>query len=304
MNRWTLWIRTLEGLLVCSSVTLAADPLLEIKGADFQGGGRSKYGSEFFGRQQVNCVYAQPTKDAAQMTAKIKLQKLPQKPVFLLVEARNSDSKRQCDIQIMLNDRTLLEGRNKFSSTDWQCCCFPISPESLKTGDNSLAIINREPRGDMGQPPWFMVSRCVIVGEEFQRPQMKSTEGLHIDLPKEVRPFPEPMPTGTTSEPGFKFRGTKGWNWTPEQYLEEIPVLAKYKMNFLMNCYLSMFVGGTNGGDYRSRRNEWWNPMTDEKKEAYAKVIRTCRDNGIIFCFTVHPQLGSKRPLDPNRNRE
>jgi hypothetical protein len=63
---------------------------------------------------------------------------------------------------------------------------------------------------------------------------------FQVQLPAEARPFPEPLPAGR-SEPGFKMRGIKGWGWTPEQYLEEIPVLAGYKLNFLMNCYLSMF---------------------------------------------------------------
>ena len=60
-----------------------------------------------------------------------------------------------------------------------------------------------------------------------------------VTLPEQNRPIPEPLPDA--ARPGFKIRGTKGWNWAPQQYLAEIPVLARAKMNFLMNCYLSMF---------------------------------------------------------------
>ena len=56
-----------------------------------------------------------------------------------------------------------------------------------------------------------------------------------VTLPAEKRPFPEPLPEG--KPPGFKIRGTKGWMWTPQQTMAEIPVLAGYQMNFFMNCY-------------------------------------------------------------------
>jgi hyaluronoglucosaminidase len=111
-------------------------------------------------------------------------------------------------------------------------------------------------------------------------------------VPAKARPFPEPLAAG--QQPGFKFRGTKGYAWTPEQYLEEIPWLTKFKMNFLMNCYVSLFASS------HPWENEWWEPLPDAKKAAYAKVIRACRDNGIIFCFSMNPQLASERPLNPN----
>jgi hypothetical protein len=116
---------------------------------------------------------------------------------------------------------------------------------------------------------------------------------LEVKLPRAPRPLPEPLSPGK-SEPGFKFRGTKGWAWTPEQYLEEIPVLARYKMNFLMNCYLSLFTDTQRG----SFRNEWWKPLPEPTKQAYARIFQACRDNGITFCFAVHPQLHSPRPLN------
>jgi len=114
---------------------------------------------------------------------------------------------------------------------------------------------------------------------------------LRVELPASPQPFPEPLPDG--KQPGFKWRGTKGWAWTPEQYLEEIPWLAKFKMNFLMNCYVSMFTSA------HPWKNEWWLPLPDARKTAYAEVIRACQTNGITFCFCMNPQLASERPLNP-----
>ena len=69
--------------------------------------------------------------------------------------------------------------------------------------------------------------------------QRSASGVLPLELPKELRPLPEPLPQG--KQPGFKLRGIKGWAWNPEQYLAEIPVLVEYKMNFLMNCYASLY---------------------------------------------------------------
>ncbi|HEY1787314.1 MAG TPA: beta-N-acetylglucosaminidase domain-containing protein [Verrucomicrobiae bacterium] len=123
-----------------------------------------------------------------------------------------------------------------------------------------------------------------------------ATSSLKVQLPSATLPFPEPL--STNQQPGFKFRGTKGWDWTSEQYLQEIPWLAKFKMNFLMNCYLSLFASN------HPRINEWWKPLPDSTKRAFAGVIHSCQTNGIIFCFCMNPQLASERPLNPTNTED
>ena len=100
-----------------------------------------------------------------------------------------------------------------------------------------------------------------------------------------------------TTQPstGFRFRGIKGWSWTPQQYLEEIPTLAGLKMNFLMNCYRSMTVSAPG----EAWCNEWWKPLSNERKEAFSQIVSTCAKTGIEFCFAMHPQMASPRPLNP-----
>ena len=119
---------------------------------------------------------------------------------------------------------------------------------------------------------------------------------FHVTLPAEARPFPEPLAPG--KPPGFKFRGTKGWAWTPEQYLAEIPWLAKFKLNFLMTCYLSMFDLEHHPKWSDGEANRWWEDLPAEKKAAYAKVIQSCRDHGIQFCFGMNPNFFSKRMVN------
>lgn len=119
-------------------------------------------------------------------------------------------------------------------------------------------------------------------------------KAITLELPTERRPLPTPLPPGR-SEPGFKLRGIKGLLWTPEQYLAEIPVMAKYKMNFLVNCYGSLFrIGGLSLG---AMRNEWWLPLPPDKREGFERVVQACKDHGIQFCFAMNPAFLSQRPL-------
>jgi len=96
----------------------------------------------------------------------------------------------------------------------------------------------------------------------------------------------------------FALRGIKGWAWTPEQYLEEIPHLGKMKLNFLMNCYLSMFdIERHFWKDVRV--NRWWLPLSNDKRLAYEKVVRSCQEHNINFCFSMNPNLSSERFASP-----
>jgi hypothetical protein len=119
-----------------------------------------------------------------------------------------------------------------------------------------------------------------------------------VKLPEKLRTLPESLPPGQ-KEPGFKLRGIKGWMWKPEQYLAEIPVLAEYKMNFLMNCYASMCdIENHVWGE--ADCNRWWESLPDAKKKAYEGVVRSCAKHGIQFCFSMNPNLNSIRFADPD----
>lgn len=117
-------------------------------------------------------------------------------------------------------------------------------------------------------------------------------EQYQVRLPARRLPMGD-SPASGHAEKGFRFRGMKGWSWTPEQYLEEIPVLAGLRMNFLMNCYRSMSVSRPG----EPWRNEWWRPMPKERKQEFARIIQSCAESGITFCLALHPQLASSRPL-------
>ncbi len=270
----------------------SAEPIVDLSGSDLTGGAASIYGSHQHGIDDTNWVYAQPTGEQSSLSGEFTLARLPRAPMFLFLTAVDDDYASKCAIRISLNDATLFEGESTFSDAPgWQSLRFEIPSGTLKVGGNELLIENTHAEGKGGMPPWFMVARATIADRSYRAPRLQATMPLSVRLPKKLRPFPEPLAEG--SEPGFKLRGTKGWMWTPEQYLAEIPVLAEYQMNFLMNCYGSLF-------DFRPHWvNEWWTPMSDELKAGLIQVIESCREHGITYCFAAHPQLASPRPMDP-----
>ncbi len=274
-------------------------PLLHLRGIDLESGAATVYGATQHGMGGVNFVYAEPTGGQSRMRAQFELGSAPSGPLFLHLQARDDDFESTCPVEILLNGTTILKGPSGFPGDNWATRKFAIPAGVLKAGINLLVIANRALEGRSGMPPWFMVARVAIAGEGFnvagpiRRPIEKD---FCVTLPEQIRPLPEPLADG--QEPGFRIRGTKGWNWTPEQYLAEIPVLARYKMNFLMNCYLSTFVREPKW------ENRWYEPLPEGTRQGLEKVIESCRKHDIDFCFAIHPQLSSPRPIDPTSDED
>ena len=288
--------------MVCAMLVLAggfthvchgqapAPAVADWAGADFAGGAKERFGSLKDG-ESVNYVYAEPTGADARMQHTFSIAAVPATPMFVHLKGRDDDGPAPCRIAIELNGTMLFEGANTFSASQWQVKRFAIPAGVLKAGENTLVIANRERAGKLGMPPWFMIAACVI-GPETYVIRRDVTRDLFVTLPSEKRKLPEPLPAG--QEPGFRWRGTKGWFWTPQQYLAEIPVMAKYKMNFLMNCYGSMCdVEHYKWGD--PRVNRWWEPLPEGKKADYAGVVKACQEHELIFCFSMNPNLCSTR---------
>lgn len=289
-----LAVLTSCGLVVVNPASGRA-PIIKIRltGKDFQGGAGNLYGTQQFG-ERVNYVYAQSTGGYSSMHARFEMGEPPDVPSFLHLKARDDDGTGQCRVLITLNGKTFFEGPNGFPEDQWGKNKWAIPAGLLKSGSNELTISNSEPSGQVGMPPWFMVARCAIAPEDYVD-RRKLEEDFHVILPKEKRPLPEPLPSG--KEPGFKIRGIKGWQWRPGQYLSTIPVLAQYKMNFLMNDYGNLCdIENYPWGDPRC--NRWWEDLPDWKIQVYEDIIRTCQEYQIQFCFSMNPNILTERIVD------
>lgn len=288
MSHLSLRICAFALLATAVAVAWSSDPVPS-RGTDFSGGASSRFGADKNGKK-VNYVYAQPTGPFSRMQLAFKDSSTTAQPQFLHLEARGDDAATSCPVQILLNGTTLYQGPHGFSSKKWDTRKFPI-PSGLLKAENKLEIVNISEDGQLGLPPWFMVSSCVVAPQDFVY-HPDPVRDFHVDLPTRQREFPEPLPAG--AKPGFQWRGTKGWLWTPEQYLAEIPYLTRCKMNFLMNCYGSMCdIENTRFGDPKC--NRWYESLPPAKKAKYQKVVKACQDNGITFCFSMNPNLSSSR---------
>lgn len=287
-----------------------AAPWAALHGSDFAGGGAPRLGTTTYqGVPNVNLVYAQPAGDACRMSAVVTLEWIPAAapPLFLYVEGRDDDLPSvRCPVEIRLNGTRIYAGDSGFPHDRFEERRFPLPPGALHAGRNELVIENTSRTGSFGNVPWFMAAACAIAPDGFRLADWKRRERgeFAIRLPVRADSFLERAAAGERPS-GFALRGTKGWGWTPEQYLAEIPVLARYRMNFLMNCYSSLFSQPPDpSGKTTGWKNEWWLPLPAAKKRAYEKVFRACRDSGITFCFAIHPQLASPRPLDPTSDAD
>jgi hypothetical protein len=213
-------------------------------------------------------------------TADLTLETVPREPIFLFIKIRSGNPSPSFQpVEIRLNRWVFFRGRPELSADFWRFKRFPVPDSSLRTGSNTLKVTGGSL--EIGE---------AILGSRHFAPACDLTTEFEVDFPAVAAPFPVPL-KDAGAEPGFKIRGTKGWAWTPEQYLAEIPYLVKAKMNFLMNCYTSLF------SNLDPFVNTWWEPLPEAKKKGFEEVVLVCRKNGVEFCFALHPQLFSERPL-------
>jgi hypothetical protein len=222
-------------------------------------------------------------------TAEVSLETVPREPIFLWIKARaGNPAFLWPPFEIRLNESLVFGGSHRLSPDFWRFLRISVPsgalpPVSLRASTNMLKVAELKVEealeiGDAYLADRHFVPACDLMTE------------LEVGIPPDSALFPSPLDEAA-AEPAFEIRGTKGWAWTPEQYLAEIPYLVKARMNFLMNCYTSLF---SSLGPFV---NAWWEPLPQAKKKGFEEVVRACRKNGIEFCFAVHPQLFSERPL-------
>jgi hypothetical protein len=257
---------TLAAVLALAVSAGAQEPLVRISGMGFE------------------------TTGARARAVSFTLEKLPPGPMFVHLKMKAA-SPAACAIamDIMLNGKAVFRGPVELSADYWRFKRYEIKPGSLQAGANRLEVAGSDRQKGAAASSGPEIGDAFVADRHFA-PALDLMTDFEVELPAEVEPYPTPL-SNPDNEPPFKIRGTKGWAWTPEQYLAEVPYLVKAKMNFLMNCYTSMFTS------VNPFVNRWWEPLPEAKKKGFEAVVRACQENGIQFCFAMHPQLFSERPL-------
>lgn len=286
-------ISSVIALLCTRSVQAAINIPLQWLGTDLKGGAADLFGSTHGDEMNVNYIYAQPNGARSEMSVQFTLAELPETPLKLYIKGCDDDAAAKCPIKITINDITLVEGASGFRDNDFEVKSYRLPAGCLKQGANTLRFQNTAPSGSVGNVPWFMVARCAVATDKFIFHD-DLTRDFVFKLPALRQPIPVPLPTG--QKPGFAYRGLKGWLWKAETYIKIIPFMAKYQMNFLMNCYGSMCdIEHYGWGD--PAVNRWWEPLSEEKRKDYEQVVKLCQKSGIEFCFSMNPNLCSAKPL-------
>ncbi len=224
--------------------------------------------------------------------ASFALDKLPTGPLFLHLKLKAAPPAPAASVmEVRFNGKTLYDGPAALSSDYWRFRRYEVKAGILRAGKNELEVraAARQGSADETLPP--EVGEAFVADRHFV-PRLDLMTDFEVELPAKVEPYPTPL-AGPAKEPLFKIRGTKGWAWTPEQYLAEVPYLAEARMNFLMNCYTSLFTS------VNPFVNRWWEALPEAKKKGFEAVVRACQKSGLDFCFAVHPGLFSERPLAP-----
>lgn len=303
-NRWVSALHAVAAaffLVAAMPAAHASVALVTRVGTDFTGGGNKSVGSVFYGESDLNLVYAQATKSASRIATQFTLDFLPTKPEFLYLTGRRDATANPLPLKIQINKTTIFQGDSPFPKDKFDQHKFPIPTTALRVGDNTITVENLSPNGHISDVPWFMVERCTIAPDSYVA--LPTPDKIRLELPTAKDSFIEKAAAGEPMT-GFEFRGIKGYNWTPDQYLEQIPILAQYKMNFLMIGYESMFSGPRTPEHYNTMVNNWWEPIPEAKKAGYAKVFALCRQDGIQCCFGLNPQLVTTRPMDLTSDKD
>jgi hypothetical protein len=229
-------------------------------------------------------------------TASFWLDALPPAPIFLFLKLKSSSGPdAHCRLEIFLNGTPIAQGQIALSGSFWRYQRFPVPAGCLLPGLCSLRVKSGEKGTGNAAPPSLEISEFLLADHRFA-PRLDLMTDFTVEVPETREESSSPPPDRKPR--AFALRGTKGWAWTPEQYLEEIPFLIQAKMNFLMNCYTSMF------SSLDPFSNRWWEPLPEDKKNGFERVVRACQQSGIDFCFSMHPQLFSEHPLELNSDAD
>ncbi len=263
-------IMILAAVLVLTTAAAAQEPLVRIPGTEFGAG-------------------------AGQ--AAFTLEKLTAGPLFIHLKLKAASSAEAAPVlDVRLNGKSVFRGPAALSPDYWRFKRFEVKAGLLQAGMNRLEVRAAAREGGASAAAGPEVGEGFLSDQHFA-PTLDLMTDFEVELPAKMAPYPTPL-AGPDKESPFKIRGTKGWAWTPEQYLAEVPYLVEARMNFLMNCYTSLFTS------VDPFVNKWWEPLPEAKKRGFEAVVRACQQNGIEFCFAVHPGLFSERPLVPGNARD
>jgi hypothetical protein len=287
-------------LLTFSSASLFAANPIRLNGTDFKGA--DHFRDIVQDRQNVGSIYPVQSKRNT-LTAEFEIEPTSDE-FFVYINGSYYKNPQKHKVNFCINGTSFYKGSSRFSDGKWSWETFTV-PSDVLTEKNTIKLENLEEKGLYGDTGCFMIWQCVIserpVDPEKVQPDPLEQFGFDLDG-GQYNLFTD------GPEPGFKFRGIKGWNFSVQDYLDIIPFMAENKMNFLMNCYLSVFPRTEKMLTFENclvpHHNNWWEDISASEKEGYQKIVQRCKENNIIFCFSMNPNYHSTRAFDYKNEKD
>jgi hypothetical protein len=130
-----------------------------MEAGDFEGAYRRPDG-ELYGLPAVH-LYGQGS-GADTATAGFGADDGAEEYVVIVITGMDDERAEKVPIRVSLNGNTVWEGASPFGNEDWTDVAWVVRDLSWLSGDNTLSVTNLEGGGEVGAPPWVLVTSATV----------------------------------------------------------------------------------------------------------------------------------------------
>jgi serine/threonine-protein kinase len=135
-------------------------PSATLNAGDFKGGYRRDDGV-LYGLPAVH--FYGPGSGADSGSATFTIDSAPGQYVMIAITGMDDEQKSKVPMQLWLNDSLVWEGPSPFGNEDWTDIGWLIGNlDWLQPGQNTITVVNVGDPGQIGSPPWFLVTSAVV----------------------------------------------------------------------------------------------------------------------------------------------
>lgn len=87
----------------------------------------------------------------------------PSQYILVTITGMDDEQTAHVPMQLWLNDYLVWEGPSPFNNESWTDVAWLVGDlGALEPGNNTLTIVNASPTGDVGKPPWLLITTAAV----------------------------------------------------------------------------------------------------------------------------------------------
>jgi hypothetical protein len=147
-------------------------PLADVPGALFQGPSATLNAGDFKGgyRRDDGVLYGLPAvhfygagSGVDEGTATFTIDGAPSQYIMIAITGMDDEQPAKVPMQLYLNGNLVWEGPSPFANEDWTDVGWLVGNlDWLQAGQNTLTVVNAGGKGEVGKPPWMLVTSAVV----------------------------------------------------------------------------------------------------------------------------------------------